>query len=109
MGPFKEGKTALTGKIVFPDGRTEDYEVKFGDIKVCPLGVGEEAKVLISPAKGLDAGQGRGVSFESNLSGGVVGIIFDCRGRQPFVLPEDKAKRIERLKIWNKTMGMYPG
>lgn len=108
VGPFKEGKTALTGKITFPDGRVEDYEVRFGDIKVYPLGAGEEARVLINPAKGLDAGQGRGVSFEANLSGGVVGIIFDCRGRQPFVLPEDKAKRIEKLKIWNKAMGMYP-
>jgi hypothetical protein len=37
-----------------------------------------------------------------------VGLIFDCRGRQPFVLPEDRARRIAKLTEWNEALGLYP-
>jgi hypothetical protein len=37
-----------------------------------------------------------------------VGLVFDCRGRQPFGLPEDRARRIAKLNEWNDALGIYP-
>jgi len=34
--------------------------------------------------------------------------LVDARGRQPFELPADPQKRIERLRAWNKTLKLYP-
>jgi hypothetical protein len=38
----------------------------------------------------------------------VVGLIVDARGRQPFVLPADRAARIQRLRAWNRALDLYP-
>lgn len=106
VGSFKEGRDALTGKIKYPTGEVE-FAIKHGDIRVIPLPAGESVDMLIQPAKGLDIGAGKGQSVEKKITGGVVGIIFDCRGRQPFVLPEDKQRRIEKLQSWIKAMNIY--
>jgi hypothetical protein len=45
--------------------------------------------------------------LETELSGGVVGIILDGRGR-PFVLPENNNDRIESLKRWMIELDIYP-
>ena len=42
------------------------------------------------------------------LKGGVVGLMFDARGRQPFRLPEDRAARIAKLNQWNEALSLYP-
>jgi hypothetical protein len=42
------------------------------------------------------------------LKGGVVGLIFDGRGRQPFRLPEERGARIAKLNEWNKALDIYP-
>ena len=54
-------------------------------------------------------GAGRGREREVPLKGGVVGLVFDCRGRLPFALPPDRAKRIAKLNEWNAALGVYPG
>ncbi len=41
------------------------------------------------------------------MSGGVVGLIFDTRGR-PLVLPEDDKERREKLIKWYLSLGVYP-
>ncbi len=40
---------------------------------------------------GFDVGAGKGKSLKATLTGGVVGIILDCRGRQPFAPAEGAA------------------
>jgi hypothetical protein len=42
------------------------------------------------------------------VTGGVVGLIVDARGRRPFTLPQDSGQRIERLRAWNRALSMYP-
>ena len=42
------------------------------------------------------------------LRGGVVGVILDCRGRQPFALPQDRTQRITKLGEWNEALDIYP-
>jgi len=43
------------------------------------------------------------------LRGGVVGVIFDLRGRHPFLLPTERQKLISKLNEWNDALGIYPG
>jgi hypothetical protein len=73
-----------------------------------PLGVGEKAKVFAKPKWGFDLGEGDGKEIETEVDGGVVGIVFDTRGR-PFTLPADSAQRVELVKSWYKAMDLYPG
>ena len=56
----------------------------------------------------FDVGEGKGKERTVTLKGGVVGLIFDCRGRQPFKLPEDRAARIAKLNQWNEALDIYP-
>ena len=41
------------------------------------------------------------------VSGGVVGIILDGRGR-PFVLPTEEKERVAKLKEWMTLLDIYP-
>lgn len=107
VGKGKEGQVALKVSLALPSGR-KDLEVPFGSIVKVPLGVGETAQATIDPDGRLDVGAGPGRSLNVTLQGGVVGLIFDCRGRKPFELPADPARRIEKLGAWNAALDLYP-
>jgi hypothetical protein len=69
---------------------------------------GETVRAVLNPDKGLDVGAGKGRERTVTLKGGVVGVILDCRGRKPFGLPDDRAKRLAKLTEWNEALGVYP-
>jgi hypothetical protein len=79
-------------------------ELKFGELKRIPLGIGEKAKLRIEPARQFNIGAGPGRNLEVEVTGGVVGIILDARGR-PLALPSDNKERIAQLAIWMKELG----
>ena len=58
--------------------------------------------------RGFDVGAGPGKTVETELEGGTTGIIIDCRGRQPFVIPESPAERVEWLTRWTGELNAYP-
>jgi hypothetical protein len=70
-----------------------------------PLDVGKTAKLMVTPARGTDLGEGRGKPLEATIHGGVVGVIFDARGR-PLVVPEKN--RAETVKRWAQALNAYP-
>jgi hypothetical protein len=107
VGEGKEGAKVLNIKIEYGNGKTDEHQMKFGEIKLLPLGVDEKAKVALQPEKGFDIGEGRGKAIDATIQGGIVGTIVDCRGR-PFRLYEDKRKRIESLNNWFAATGLYP-
>jgi len=107
VGQGKEGINVLKFKIEYNNGKTDERTVKYGDILLLPFGLNETAKIILQPEKGFDVGDGRGKSLETTITGGVVGLIIDCRGR-PFSLPEDKRKRMEMLNKWFTAMNLYP-
>jgi hypothetical protein len=53
-------------------------------------------------------GAGKGKAVDVSVRGGVVGLIVDARGRRPFELPKDPAKRIEKLRAWNRALDLFP-
>lgn len=107
-GKTKLGKAVMDITVTMPDGEKISKTLNGGELTVMPLPIGETAKVFIKPKWGYDMGNGDGKEFEAELHGGVVGMIFDTRGR-PFTLPKDKAERVKLVKSWYKAMDMYPG
>ena len=108
VGPGKEGQAALKVSLEMPGGKKEELSIPYGSLRLLPLGDGEVAKATLRPEKGFDVGEGKGKERTVNLRGGVVGVIFDCRGRRPFALPEDRARRIAKLNEWNDALDAYP-
>ena len=112
VGPVKKGGPVMDYKITLPDGKVESGTLGFGEMKLIKLGVGDDglplkAKAELDPHHGLDLGRGKGHKLETELPGGVVGIVLDGRGR-PFVLPEDNDSRVEKLKAWMTELDIYP-
>ncbi len=106
-GTAKDGAHCLDIKIEKGDGSVEERSMNFGEMAVVPLAVGEKAKATISPSRRFDVGLGHGKEVHTEIGGGVVGVIIDCRGR-PLVLPEDREERVRRLTEWNKALDVYP-
>jgi uncharacterized protein (TIGR01319 family) len=103
IGRGREGNMAVRISI---DGET--HEAAFGEMKQIPLPVGEKVQAEVEPGKGLDLGAGKGKKVSVTVEGGTAGIVLDGRGRRPFELPEDKAKRISKLNEWFEVLGIYP-
>ncbi|MCA9727799.1 MAG: glutamate mutase L [Candidatus Eisenbacteria bacterium] len=106
-GKGKEGQIGLKASLELPSGK-RNLEVAFGSMVLVPLGVGETAQAQLEPQGRLDVGSGPGRPRPVELHGGVVGLIFDCRGRQPFELPTDPARRIQKLVEWIEALDVYP-
>jgi uncharacterized protein (TIGR01319 family) len=108
----REGREMMEYKIEFPDGKVEQGKLMFGQMKKFPIGIGPDslplkAKANLNPARGFDLGHGKGVAINTELSGGVVGIILDGRGR-PFDLPTEPKMRVQKLKEWMIELDIYP-
>jgi hypothetical protein len=108
VGPGKPGRHVLEIEVE-TDGAPIHQKFDYGDTAVFPLPYRAEPwKAVLKPARGFDVGAGPGKAREAVVEGGVVGLIVDCRGRQPFVIPEDTAERVAWLKRWGKALDAYP-
>lgn len=77
--------------------------LKGGELRLIPLGQGENLPIRIRPERGFDVGAGKGRPREVTVSGGVVGLILDGRGR-PLSLPSDASERRRVLQEWMKAL-----
>ena len=59
VGKIKPDKVSLYAEIELPDGSKFKEDLKFGEMRLIPLGVGEKAKAVLKPGKGLDIGAGK--------------------------------------------------
>lgn len=104
VAPAGQAKSAkgtvvkITGKS--NKGREIALEVPFGELLLTPLELGETVKARIEPAKGWDMGEGSGKPVERTLTGGVVGLVVDTRGR-PLGLKCDTPNRVGLLNKWS--------
>lgn len=112
VGELKKPGPLMDYKITLPDGTVESGTLQLGELKLIKLGVGEnglplKAKAEFDPVKNIDIGAGKGHKIETEVSGGVTGVVLDGRGR-PFVLPEDDKMRIAKLREWMMALDIYP-
>ncbi len=94
-------------KGFLPSGETFDVKVKYGEMKRIPLPEHAKVSIEVQPARGYDVGHGPGHKVETEVEGGVCGIIVDGRGR-PLSLPQDAKERTEKLLEWFKDLDCYP-
>lgn len=100
VGTGKPGDVVMTVKSA-----TQDFSLQLGDMKVIPLGRGEEVEMTITPGKTFDLGAGKGKPITRKFEGGTVGLVFDARGR-PFTLPTSDSERIAKLRTWLEAFGL---
>lgn len=108
IGKAKRGQDCMEVELMMPNGHKITELIRYGDMKLIRLEVGEEAQATITPSKHFDIGEGKGKEIKARVTGGITGIILDGRGRQPFILPEDKEERIEYLREWHRALNVYP-
>jgi hypothetical protein len=108
IGTGKEGQRCLKVRLTLPGGKTEEFEMGFGTMRRVSLDVGEEAEAVLEPASGFDIGAGKGKDLRVKLKGGIAGVLFDARGRHPFLLPKEKMLRIQKLGEWCESLDVYP-
>jgi uncharacterized protein (TIGR01319 family) len=107
VGKGSEGKSCIHIEASMPDGSTVQKEISFGQMLVIPLPDGQRAKLDLHPRSGFDVGEGGGKSMELEVTGGVLGIIVDARGR-PLHIPQDDDGRTRKLQEWTEALNTYP-
>ncbi|MBU0609813.1 MAG: glutamate mutase L, partial [Armatimonadetes bacterium] len=106
LGQGKPGGDCLTMKLdawEFSGGLT----VPCGEMGVLPLPCGAAGTLTIECGRGFDLGQGRGRSASVPVTGGVVGLIADARGR-PLAWPKE-TERAATVARWQQALNAYPG
>jgi hypothetical protein len=101
------GEPVMNVTLEMPDGGTIEEELLLGEIKRIDLKEGENVKAIISPRRGYDVGRGSGSRVESEITGGVAGVLLDARGR-PLLIPEDEDLRKDILLKWFRALKLYP-
>lgn len=100
VGNAHYGDTILRVKVSYDDSSELDVEVNYGDLEVLPLSPEQEAVLELRPRHGFDVGLGGpGKAGKRRVSGGLVGLIIDARGR-PLSLPRDPEKCHQRVQQW---------
>ncbi len=72
----------------------------YGTISVISLKAGQDAEMSLKPSGRLDVGAGPGRSSRVRVSGGVIGVIVDLRGR-PLNFPADPMECRTAWASWN--------
>ena len=106
VGQSKVGATILSAELTRTNGETQSYDIKSGDIVRIEVPY-EQVKAKLTPGNGMDIGAGKNEIIETTIYGGVVGIIFDGRGR-PLEISSDPKKRISDLGNWSNAVNEYP-
>jgi uncharacterized protein (TIGR01319 family) len=111
-GTSKKPGPVMKYTIDLPSGQVSGT-LNYLEMKRFELGLGEDglplkAKAVLEPERGYDLGRGKGDKVETELYGGVVGIILDGRGR-PFDLSAlSESDRVSYLKQWITELDIYP-
>ena len=108
IGPGKPGQPCVTVELMVPGQPAQTLRIAHGELVLMPLPSSGVAQLTAVPERGFDLGLGRGRPLTTEVRGGVVGLIVDTRGRQPFGLPADPLARIQKLRQWNQALQMYP-
>jgi hypothetical protein len=100
IGQARRGDTVLRVQVTYDDDSTFSVEVNYGDLEVLPLPPGQQAVLELRPRRGFDVGLGGpGKSGKRRVSGGLVGLIIDARGR-PLTLSGDPEQSQAQVQQW---------
>ncbi|MDG2423662.1 MAG: glutamate mutase L [Phycisphaerales bacterium] len=103
-GQPKPGK--LCFKYELTGDKTDSGEITGGEMSLLPLDQGETGTITLSPARGINLGEGPGKKVQRTVHGGTVGLILDGRGR-PLALPEDRSSCQSTVQKWLNALEVY--
>lgn len=107
VGVAKVGEACLSIEISIAGAPPIAEDVPYGELRLYPLSLGEKATVKLQPSRRFDVGAGNGQVVESEVIGGVVGLVVDTRGR-PLEMPADAQQRVAQLTKWQSALDAYP-
>ena len=103
--PLREGKTILTLHVSTDTGKSYEVDINQGTLRRLVIPTGVTAVLEIEPDKQTDVGFGGvGRGGQLKLTGGLVGVVIDARGR-PISLPENDEDRVALLRQWHGVLG----
>ena len=109
-GVGEPGGEVMKVNLAMPDGSTMEETINYGDLKLIPMGVGQEAKIRVTPGRGYTFKSSQDESgpdqLEGVVMGGEVGLVLDGRG-SPLAIPEDPKEKMETMRKWFKAMNLY--
>jgi hypothetical protein len=103
VGVGKQGRNCISLALETAAG-TRTERLSWGELLAIPLQPGEEARLVLDPARGSDVGSGAGRQREARVTGGPCGLIVDCRGR-PVAWPASAADRRRAVCRWLEAVG----
>jgi uncharacterized protein (TIGR01319 family) len=104
---IRASENVLSYTIELPTGESLEKNIEFGKLEHVPLSAEESVKISLKPNRNFDVGAGFGNQLETLVDGGVVGLIFDTRGR-PLNIPNNILERKKKLIDWFKALDVYP-
>lgn len=105
VGTARPGEPVATFSIAGGGLNVNEEKLSFGELQVWPLPPGATTEVSLRPQRGFDVGEGRGRPVTRTVTGGVVGLILDARGR-PLALSASAEERIAQLQRWLQALGL---
>ncbi len=107
VGIANDGDECLTVQITGAGMSPVDENIRFGELRRYLLPSGEKAALKLQPSRRFDLGAGNGHAVEAEVTGGIVGLVIDTRGR-PLEIPTDSAQRVTQLTKWQTALDTYP-
>jgi hypothetical protein len=107
-GVGKAGERCFSYRLLLPGERVMEDTLPVGELRLVPLEVNQEAGIELTPARGFDFGAGDGKRITGKVTGGVVGLILDARGRPIAIAKKDEAARVQQLQTWARAVDLYP-
>ncbi len=99
------GKDILTVQVAVDDGKIYSVDITQGTLRRLVIPPGVSAVLELKPSRQTDIGfNGMGVGGSLKVTGGLLGVVIDARGR-PLRLPDADESRVEQLRRWLWALG----
>jgi uncharacterized protein (TIGR01319 family) len=103
-GATRPGRPCLEVALERAGGTTDRERLAWGDLRRLALEPGQEARLVLEPVRGCDAGAGPGRTASRTVTGSALGVVLDCRGR-PLAPPREPLARREANARWLRELG----
>lgn len=105
IGNARPGTPILRLMATFADGNETKLEVKYGNLEVLPVPLGQAVDLRLQPLHRFDIGMGGpGRGGRLRMVGGILGLVIDARGR-PILQHSNASRRQELMNKWLWTLG----
>jgi len=100
-----QGEMILSVRVETEAGKTYSVDIEQGSLRRLLISAGDSAVLEIQPDRRTDIGfNGRGIGGRLKVTGGLLGLVIDARGR-PLRLPDEDEDRVEQLRRWLWILG----